>query len=272
VKQVIIRDIDILIFEGMGVFSEIIHFVSARKGGFSNAPFSSLNLGLKVNDDIESVHRNRKLLAEAIGISPSNFVVPSQCHSNNVLVANETHKGRGVFDKNEAIENTDSLVTNTPGLCLLIFAADCVPILLYDPVKKAIGAAHAGWKGTVNRIVQKTVNAMKNNYGSSPSDMVAGIGPSIGPCCYFVNEDVISESEKSFGSKKFIIKQNDNRFIFDMWHANKQVLLDAGLQEKNIEISEMCTFCNHDRFFSHRYDKGITGRFGAGIMLKSQDK
>lgn len=256
-------------FENLATCDQVTHFVSTRIGGQSKTPFDSLNLGLKVNDEYDNVIKNRKTLAKAVSIDLLNFVIPSQCHSNNVLVVDEKFKGKGIFDRDDAIADTDSLVTNKPGICLLVFAADCVPVLLYDPIKKAIAVAHAGWKGTVNKIVRKTILTMIDNFNTDPSDIIAGIGPSIGPCCYKVGGDVINEVYKSFNNASaLLIKDSFDNTYFDLWSANHTVLIESGICSYNINVSELCTNCNHGLFFSHRQGQGKTGRFGAGIMIK----
>jgi YfiH family protein len=140
--------------------------------------------------------------------------------------------------------------------------------LFYDPVKRVIGAAHAGWKGTVQRIASRVVESMTNIYGSNPSDILAGIGPSIGPCCYHVGEEVVSQVKSHLG-KEFIKRKASGETVFDMWEANRAQLMASGIRDINIEVAEICTCCNVDKFYSYRCE-GQTGRFGAGIMLRNE--
>jgi len=160
-------------------------------------------------------------------------------------------------------------VTNAPGICLVVLVADCVPMLFFDPVKRAIGVAHAGWKGTLQFIAQKTVRAMEKAFGSLAEDIVVGVGPSIGPCCYKVGPDIISQVEIIFYTKKeYILNESKSgEGYFDLWKANLTQLLQTGIERKNIEMSRMCTCHNPDVFFSYRHQKGSTGRFCAGITL-----
>lgn len=257
-------------FSNLCKYGGLKHFVSTRTGGISVIPFDSLNLGLKVDDELSAVIHNRQVLAKAVGISINNFIIPSQCHGNTIQIVSTSDKGRGIYDKADAICKTDALITSENEICLMIFAADCVPVLFFDVKKKVIAAAHAGWKGTVNNIVQDVVKSMTKNFGSEPNNIMAGIGPSIGPCCYTVGEDVIIKVKNKFGENTDVLIYNEHshKITFDLWNANKINLINAGILKTNIEISDLCTFCNSDKFFSHRKSGGYTGRFGAGIMLE----
>jgi YfiH family protein len=162
------------------------------------------------------------------------------------------------------------MVTNVPGICLMVLSADCVPILMWDHAKKVIGVVHAGWKGTLHLIARKTVKVFQKDFGSSPHDIRAGIGPSIGPCCFEVGSEVISQVKDRLGTgKKHIAnKLADKKGCFDLWSANQEQLVQAGIPENNIEVARTCT-CDHaDVFFSHRCEGGRTGRFGAGILIR----
>ena len=261
-----IKTLDLYTFDNLSHQAGIQHFVTPKTGGFGEWPYDSLNLGLHVNDNEENVLKNRKHLADTLGIPLNHFIFADQVHGDNITIITENEKGMGTSNLDTAIPETDGMITNVHGICLMVLVADCVPLLFYDPVKKVVGASHAGWKGTIKLIGKKTVEAMVDNYGCDPKDIIVGIGPSIGPCCYEVSQDVIGEVKKVFGDKH--IKPLDNgKGCFDLWSANKQPLIEAGVNEKNIEISDMCTICNNDVFFSNRYYKGRTGRFGAGIML-----
>ncbi|MBW2333001.1 MAG: peptidoglycan editing factor PgeF [Deltaproteobacteria bacterium] len=259
----------ILFFENLLKYKEIRHFVSTRKGGVSKHPFDSLNLGLHVGDDPDNVLKNRKRLAATIGIPLRHFTIGEQIHSGNVTIISEELRGKGSTNHKEAINATDAMVTNAADICLVVLVADCVPILFFDPIKRAIGVAHAGWKGTLQFIAQKTVRAMEKAFGSSPQDIIVGAGPSIGPCCYKVGEDVISQVETIFHTRKECIlnESKSGEGYFDLWKANLTQLLQAGIKRKNIEMARMCTCHKPDVFFSYRHQKGETGRFCAGITL-----
>jgi YfiH family protein len=162
----------------------------------------------------------------------------------------------------------DAMVTNMQGVCPVVLTADCVPVLFYDPVGKVAGVAHAGWRGTLKHIVSVTVKAMAVHFGSRPGDILAGIGPSIGPCCYEVREEVLEATEKAYGSRDGFIRRNSGgRWHFDLWYANRFELVSAGIQPGNIGEMGKCTKCNDHTFFSSRASGGNTGRSGAGIWL-----
>ena len=232
--------------------------IFSRRGGFSQPPFSSLNLGGTVGDDPANVEENLNKLLEAFEYRSDQLVQVKQIHSANVILANKPMDG---------LRDGDAMITDTPGLLLLMRFADCVPILFVDPVRKAIGIAHAGWQGTVKEVSYHTVMAMEKKFGSNPSDLCAGIGPSIGPDHYVVGDDVIDRVKNIFPDFVDEILINDNDSVkFDLWAANRISLQRAGV--KNIEISDICTGCNNVDWFSHRGEKGKTGRFGAIIGLR----
>lgn len=249
----------------------ITHFVSTRMGGFSRPPYDSLNLSFNVGDDSERVVKNRKLLAGALSMPLTSLTTARQIHDGHVKVVSADMRGKGSTDYDGAIPATDAMVTDVPGICLMILLADCVPILLSDASKRAIGVAHAGWRGTLESIVEKTVGALKKHFGCSPRDITVGIGPSIGPCCYEVGGEVVSQVEHLFGTGNNYIRNpsQNTKGYFDLWSANLDQLLKAGIPEKNIETARICTRHHPNSFFSYRHEKGKTGRFGAGIIISS---
>lgn len=255
-------------FENLLKHREIYHFVSTRRGGFSNPPYDSLNLGFHVGDNPETVLRNRERLAMALGIPMDNFTTARQTHGSNVEIITKASRGCGAVDFDSAIDATDAMVTDTPGICLMVLQADCVPLLFFDLKKKVIGVAHAGWRGTVRMIAQNMVKVLKEKFNCLPDDILVGIGPSIGPCCYEVGSEVVVQTgEASQHKRKYIYETPDGKHYFNLWEANKMQLVQAGIPEKNMEIAGMCTYCNHTHFFSYRYQQRETGRFGVGIML-----
>jgi len=227
----------------------------------SDPPFDTLNLSFNVSDDAKDVLANRRLLAEALGIKFESMTAAKQVHNNKVAVVKREMRGKGANDHGSALDEIDAMVTDIPDILLMIQVADCVPLLLYDPKQKVIAAAHAGWRGTVLEIARNTVNSMVKRFKSDPAYIYVGIGPSIGPCCYEVGHEVIREASKD------LIKTRNGKNYFDLWEANKSQLIEAGIPASNIEISRICTHCNSDTFFSSRAGGGVTGRFGAGIML-----
>jgi len=268
--------------DGLGLFrfsnlsshnNDILHFVTTKKGGFSLAPYDSFNLAFHVGDNKEDILKNRVKLAQSLQISPKNFTALQQVHGTRVSIINSHDRGRGAFDIESAINNSDAMLTDQKEICLLILVADCVPLLLYDRKKKIIAAIHAGWKGTVGLIAWKTVHKMLSVWDCKPQDLICAIGPSIGPCCYQVGPEVIALVKEKFQAHKQLIGSisKSGRGYLNLWEANRQQLLECHIPEGNIEIAGICTNCHSDIFFSSRKSNGLTGRFAAGIMLKRKE-
>jgi len=256
----------LLQFENLGRIPNLVHFITTRAGGMSLPPYDSLNLGLHTADNSDDVRANRALLAKETGIGKEKFLYASQVHSGDVKIIDSKAIGNGVLSSNP---RTDATITDLPGICLMVMVADCVPVLLYDPVKKVSAVIHAGWRGTVHKITSNTIQSMVGHFGCDPADILAGIGPSIGPCCYEVGEDVTEFVEQSFGTTQdyLIRKKDSSKPHFDLWYANQKQLADNGVKPENIETSALCTMCNSETFFSSRASGGITGRFAAGICI-----
>lgn len=245
----------------------IKHGISGRLGGTSKQPFNSLNLGLHVEDNSKDVIMNRQLFCEAIGMRSDHIVTAQQLHTDRIAVVTKKSLGLGAQNYSEAIKATDALITNISDIPLMLFFADCVPVLIVDPVQQAVGVVHAGWQGTVAKIAQKTVLAMQANFGSAPQDCLVGIAPSIGPCCYIVDEVVINKLKKQFNNWEELVRANGDKWYFDLWKANCMQLEQIGVKTDNIVVSGVCTACNHELFFSYRKENGRTGRMGAAIIL-----
>jgi len=255
----------IYFFNNLSKHPGIRHFVSTRLGGVSKPPFDSLNLSF-IETDMDSVLENHKRLSEVVKIPMENFVFCKQVHSGNVALITDQQKGAGVFSRETAISNTDALITVEPNLCLTVFAADCVPILLFDPMKKALAAVHSGWKGTVAKILTNAIERMQGEYGTDPQYLIAGIGPSIGPESYEVDTPVIQAFKAAFPKEDFVVMKDETHGMLDLWKANKYQLLQKGVLEENIEIARIDTFQNAKEFFSDRRQRP-TGRFAASIMF-----
>lgn len=258
---------ELLKFAALSSYPRMKHFISTRKGGFSQAPFDELNLALHVGDDKQNVINNRKALAKGVKMKPSELVYLRQTHSCRIKHVMTKHRGRGARKISSAIGGFDAMVTDSPGTCLIVQVADCVPVLLFDPKKKVIAAVHAGWKGTMKEISKKTVDKMKREFDCDPADIVAGIGPSVGPCCFEVKENVFHIANIIYSAREAVVIKRRNKTFVDLWQANRIQLVRAGIAENNIEIMGICTTCNADRFYSARKNKE-TGRFVAGIVLK----
>jgi polyphenol oxidase len=271
-EMIIDREAPFYIFKSLKKYSQIKQFVTTRYGGVSQGAYESFNLGFGTDDAPEDILENRKILARSVGIPLESFVMLNQVHGTKVAVVTSDMKGQGAFDRVSAIRETDAAISNEPGVCLFVMSADCVSLLFYDPVKQAIGAAHAGWRGTVQQIASETVKKMQETYGCKPSDIRVAIGPSIGPCCYDIGAEVIDATLRHLGTTKPYIQFNEKDSLpyFNLWETNKLQLLNAGVKKSNIEVAKVCTRCDHNYYFSSRYDQGLTGRFGAGIMLNTK--
>lgn len=245
----------------------IRHGISTRAGGTSKAWYRSLNLGLHTGDKAEDVKTNRALFCQALGVDYDHIVTAQQVHGDHIVNVTEGYKGRGAKSYGTAVAQTDALMTNIPGLPLMLFFADCVPVLIADPVHRAVAVSHAGWKGTVAGIGQKTVLEMQKHFGTQPSDCLVAIGPSIGPCCYEVDHTVTDLLKRRFDYWKELVGPGEDHRKLNLWAANRIQLREIGIPDKNILESGVCTSCNTELFYSHRAEKGKTGRIGAVITL-----
>lgn len=247
-------------------YKGLVHCFTTRLGGKSEKPYESMNMG-KYTDD-EKVKENYVLLAESLGIDSGSFYFAHQIHSSNVAVIREKPDKDSDFFSH-VFEDTDALVTNLKGVCLCILAADCVPILIYDPVKSVIGAAHSGWKGTAKKISKKVISVMHKEYGTNPEDCIAAVGPSIGKCCYEVDDYVIDKFKSGFSdTNKFVLSKGNGKYMLDLWKVNEMILQEAGIKKENITVSNLCTKCNNDMFYSYRGENGKTGRAVAVIEMR----
>lgn len=241
------------------------HAFSTRHGGVSQGSLSSLNLGIHRGDLRENVLKNYEILGSALGFTPEQTVFTHQTHTDIVQKVGVCDRGDGLF--REVEPERDGLITNEPGVVLTIFSADCTPILFFDPVKRAVGAAHAGWRGTALGIAKKTVEAMVREFGCCPPDIRAAIGPCIGKCCFETDADVPTAMIEALGEEaRPFITQKGPKYHVDLKGLNALWLQRAGVQ--NIQVSEDCTVCRHDRFWSHRVTKGDRGSLAAVIFLK----
>ena len=243
-------------FNNLANESSIRHFVTERKSSQGETEFT---LSLSSSPDKHLVVGNRHKLASAMGVTESRIFFPSQVHKTRIVNVTEQTK------KEELLE-TDALITAHKGICIAVMSADCVPILLFDRKNHAVGAVHSGWRGTVARILEKTLEQMQTEFGTKGKDLVAGIGPSVCQESYEVGEEVVHEVTQAFGpGSGLMIHKPNNKANLDLWKANKLQLLEFGVEESSIEISDLCTVKNNNYFFSAR--KGDAGRFAAGIVL-----
>ena len=266
--QVEERNIPVLTFPRLSQLDMIGHAVTTRLGGVSEGYFRSLNLKTGLGDPDENVQKNFEITAQALHVRPDQFVLSDQTHTVNVRTVTEADAGKGVTRPRDYTD-VDGLVTNVPGLVLSIFTADCVPVFLVDPVRRAIGLVHSGWRGTVGRISREAIRKMQANYGTEPADMICAIAPSICQDCYEISEDVADRFKKEFAGheEEILIDKHNGHYQLDLWQSNRIVLEEAGVKPENIAVTDICTCCNPDLLFSHRVTGEKRGVMGAFLSL-----
>ena len=241
------------------------HAFTTRLGGVSEGYLASLNISLSRGDSREHVEENYAILGRALGFDPRSVVCARQVHSDIVHVAAEQDRGAGLYAP--GLADCDGLVTNVPGLTLVVFSADCTPILFHDPVTGAVGAAHAGWRGTALGIAARVVETMAREYGSKPKDIRAAVGPNIGACHFETHADVPQALLKAFGPEmEAYIRPQGEKYFVDLKGVNAWVLRKAGVE--SVEVSGDCTVCKSDLYWSHRVTQGKRGSQGAIVVCE----
>jgi YfiH family protein len=260
----------LLVYRFETLSSELDAFVSTRHGGVSSRPYDSLNLGLRVGDEEEKVVENRRRLLAVFGMKLERSVWCLQIHSDGVAVVGSDDAGRGSTEEESIVEGADAMVTDTPELLLCVTLADCVPVVIFDPNRRVVGLAHAGWGGTVSRICSRTVEVMRERFDSDPAGIVAAIGPSIGPAGYEVGADVIQRANAAYGDRaaEILDPLEGGKALFDLWAANRIDLEGAGVSSERIEVSGVASDQKLEDFYSHRHEGGRTGRFIATVSLR----
>ena len=246
------------------------HGFSTRIGGVSEGCLGTMNLSFSRGDKEEAVKENFRRMAKALDIAEDSFVFSVQTHTTNVKKVTIEDKGKGII-KPLDYKDVDGLITDVSGICLSTFYADCVPLYFVDPVHKAIGLSHSGWRGTVGKIGKVTLERMQEEYGTNPAEVIAAIGPSICQDCYEVSEDVIIEFQKQFDEiywNSIYYKKENGKYQLNLWKANEIVLEEVGVLKENIAITNVCTCCNSEVLFSHRASHGKRGNLAAFIALK----
>lgn len=246
------------------------HGFSTRLGGVSKGCFSSMDLSFVRGDEEEAVRENFRRIGASMGVSCEDMVFSQQTHTTNVRVVTEQDRGMGMTRPLE-YSDVDGLVTNVPGLCLVTFYADCVPLYILDPVQKVIGLSHSGWRGTVGKIGKKTVEMMTKEYGSDSKDILVAVGPSICQDCYEVSEDVIQQFRQNFDPIYWdrIFYQKDNgKYQLNLWAANACVFQESGILKEHMAVTNVCTHCNSDVLYSHRTMGNDRGSLAAFLALK----
>lgn len=244
------------------------HLFSTRLGGVSTGIFSSMNLSFTRGDKKAAVDENYRRIAGMLGCEPVDIVCSDQTHTTNIRAVEEKDRGKGILYPRDYTD-IDGLITNVPGIVLATFYADCVPLFFIDTVKKVVGLSHSGWRGTVGRMGQRTVEAMEKVYGTKPEDVVAAIGPSICQDCYEVSEDVAEAFYREFHGQgeEILFSKGNGKYQLNLWRANQIVLEEAGIRSEKIQTTDICTCCNPDYLFSHRASHGKRGNLGAFLGL-----
>lgn len=247
----------------------IVHGFSTRLGGVSQGDVGTLNLSYSRENSRENVRENHRRLAEAIGYLPERMVWSAQTHTTNVRVVREEDQGIG-YDRELPYQDVDGLVTNVPGIPLVTFYADCVPLLMVDPVRRAIGCSHSGWRGTVADMGRATLEVMRAEYGTDPGDVVAAIGPSICQDCYEVSRDVIDQFRQAYREEEWpslFYEKENGKYQLNLQQACRLNFLRAGVPDSQISLPDLCTCCNPGFLYSHRASQGRRGNLAAVLML-----
>lgn len=242
----------------------VTHGFSTKLGGVSQGACSTMNISMTRGDDPKAVDENRRRLAAALGTKEERMVYTQQTHTTNVAVVTADDCGR-------ILPETDGMITNVLGVCLVTFYADCVPLFFVDPVHCAIGLSHSGWRGTVHKMAGATVRKMQEVYGTDPKDLFALSGPSICQSCYEVSEDVIDEFRAQYEEKDWdslFYKKENGKYQLNLWRANEINFLEAGILKEHLQVNNLCTCCNHELLFSHRYTAGKRGNLSAFLELR----
>lgn len=261
--------VPLLHFDKLEAAGMVKHCFTTRAGGVSENIFSTMNLSFTRGDDKDRVMENYRRIAYALGERIESFVCSDQTHTTNVLRVGKEQCGIGVT-REKPYTDVDGLITNEPGVVLATFYADCVPLYFVDTRNKAIGLSHSGWKGTVGRMGQATLQLMAEEFGTNPTDVVAAIGPSICQDCYEVSEDVAGQFADEFRNhqNEILINKGNGKYLLDLWKANEIVLTEAGVKKDNIAVTNICTCCNPALLFSHRASQGKRGNLGAFMCLR----
>lgn len=247
------------------------HVFTTRGGGVSTGIFESLNLSFTRGDNTSAVMENYRRVADEFGKTVNDFVCSDQTHTTNVIRVDKSCAGCGVT-RERPYKDVDGMITNEPGIILSTFYADCVPLFFVDPVHRAIGLSHSGWRGTAGRMGALTIAAMTREFDTKPQDVIAAVGPSICQECYEVSADVakVFASEFSDHEKEILLDKGGGKYQLDLWKCNEIVLLEAGIAREHLAVTNICTCCNSSLLFSHRASKGKRGNLGAFLMLRDE--
>lgn len=285
------EELEYLTFPTLEETGIVRHLVSTRMGGISGGEFSSMNLSFTRGDREEAVQENYRRIGQVLGCRPEDMTASQQTHTTNIRRVTDADRGKGVIRPRD-YQDVDGLITDVPGIALVTFYADCVPLLFVDPVHRAIGSAHSGWRGTVGRMGECVVKTMGDSFGTRPEDLQAAIGPSICQTCYEVSDEVAEQfisldkgtealrrelfesgryREGYTGGMPKVVEPGKapGKYQLDLWLANLLILRQAGIPLKQIAVTDVCTCCNSDYLFSHRASGGRRGNLAAFLMLRN---
>ena len=264
-----VNSVPYLTYNSLSEIDFINHAFSTRLGGVSTDEFTSMNLAFNRGDSPENVTENYKRFCKSAGFDYESLTASSQDHHTFVRAVTKENVGVGIY-KPKDIESVDALITNEPGVTLVTYYADCTPLFFVDTKQKAIGLAHAGWRGTVGRIGDNVVKKMQSLYCTDPSDIKAAIGPAISVCCYEVDKPCADNflALDELDSTKFVFPKGNGKFMIDLLETNRQILVHAGVKNENITVSDVCTNCNNELLWSHRATKGHRGTMSAFMCIK----
>ncbi|MCK5558890.1 MAG: peptidoglycan editing factor PgeF [Candidatus Hydrogenedentes bacterium] len=253
---------------GLAKISGLVAAISTREGGVSKPPYDSANMALHVGDDPAAVLENRYRICSELGIDAGDLVCAEQVHANRVVRVTEGDRGSGATSADDALPVTDGLLTDVRGLPLVVFTADCVPVFVYEPTRKVVGIAHAGWRGTLFGVAEALIATMENVFGGDPQSCKVALGPSAGPCCYEVGDEVVSAfQENGYPEEKIFSRTGHDKFNLNLWEVNALQLEKSRVPRDNISCSPQCSVCS-STYFSCRRDGAVTGRNMSVIMLK----
>lgn len=253
-------------FASLEKLSFMKHAFTTRIGGVSTGDCESMNLNFD-RDEKAAVLENFRRMGSVFHVSTKQFVLSHQTHTTNVRRITGEDRGKGVVRERD-YENVDGLITNEPGIVLTTIYADCIPLFFADPVKKAVGVSHSGWKGTVGKMGLRTVRAMTEAFGTDPRDLRVVIAPGICKDCYEISRDVAEQFLKAGFDSRVLEQKSDEKYQLDLWEANREVLLEAGVLPDHIEVTDICTCCNSKALFSHRASHGKRGNLAAMIAIE----
>ena len=260
-------ELEYLVFPKLEETGVAEHLFTTRTGGVSSGIYSTMNLSFSRGDDPECVLENYRRIGEVLGTDPEHMVASKQTHTTNIRLVTEADAGNGIV-RPSTYDDTDGLATNLPGIALVTFYADCVPLYFVDPVHRAIGLAHSGWRGTAARMGACMVRFMQEQFQSRPEDLVAAVGPSICVDCYEVSEEVAEQFREGFPADVLREGRVPGKYQLNLWKANQSILLAAGILPEHLTVTDVCTCHNPEYLFSHRASHGQRGNLAAFLMLK----